>query len=215
MAALRRVAKRAVDGSCLRGVARAVDMAPDTLRRFLDGEASASGTPRMSPDDETAQPLQPTGELTRAEADRLLWALVSGVPAKRQPAAVRKVIRTLLALYGAEPPEWLIGLPAPARGPSSRVIPAPAPGLAGELERAEDHEAFLRAFRGFVRDELRFAGVAPEVAEELIAEVFRRYAEAEWTRDTDVVRARLFRIARRVAAQGSPDAATGQRQTAP
>lgn len=122
------------------------------------------------------------------------------------------MISALLALYGDDPPEWLVGLQGPAPGAKSRDFPVCGVAWGNQQERAEDHQAGLGAFHDFVRDELERAGVAPDAAEHGVAEVFRQYTEAgRFARDPDVVRTRLFQLARRVAAErrSSPEAEQG------
>ena len=170
----------------------------------------------MAARDAAAQPPGPDGELTAVEAHRVLWSLVSDLAVKRQLAGGRKMIRALLALYGDELPEWLVGLRGPAPGAKRREFPVTADASGNEQERAEDHSAGFGAFHDFVRDELERAGVAPDRAEQGMAEVFRRYTEAgRFARDPDVIRTRLFRLARRVAAERRSNPAAEQRLPPP
>ena len=155
-------------------IARAVDLAPDALRRLLDGGTRGSGSRRLPLSCVTAGPERPGGGLTRAQAHGLLRALVSGLPAARQLAGIRKLIGSLHALYGDDAPEWLIGLQPPVPGPKPRIPPALADPSADRQARAAEHEEVVQRFRAFVRDELSLAGLALDLAEEVMAEVFRR-----------------------------------------
>ncbi|HEX8905579.1 MAG TPA: hypothetical protein VF771_12085 [Longimicrobiaceae bacterium] len=111
---LRETVANRVQATSLRSVARQVGMSPTGLEKFLAGGTPYARSRQKLQEWAEGEGSRPRSDMTVEGVEVAIGALVRDLPAEHRVEAIRRLVRSLRVVYGAQGPlpEWLERLSA-------------------------------------------------------------------------------------------------------